>query len=240
MEQLAPGMSKCYIWMDFGCLDQDNLPPGEVKQFIEVIKCADCLFTPVYGTVEVKTNKVSNWYTEYCADAWNAENTGYVDRAWCRAEMLFGASVPIYTCPSARMDKFAGTLKLFISHGTRPHMLYGNREDRVLGLPTVLSPMEAAMFPKLNPTNGQVTNPNDRDKLAELVQALKPYVASAKQIAPVPALRNDLRQGRDTVKYPNGDIYTGDFVNGLKACAKGHMEYENGDIYDGEFVNGAF
>lgn len=237
MEQLAPGMTNCYIWMDFGCVDQDKLVCGEVRQFIEIIKCADCMFTPIYGTAEVKTNRVTNWYEEYKADAWNAEKTGYTSRAWCRAEMLFTATVPIYSCPESRKNKFAGDLHKFVANGARPHMLYGNREERACGLPTVLSPLDPALFSKMNPINGQMTNPDDRDRIKELVQALKPYAAVAQKNPSIAALRNDLRQGRDTKKYENGDVYTGEFVNDKRNTVKGNLVYANGDVYEGEFRN---
>jgi hypothetical protein len=44
-----------------------------------------------------------------------------------------------------------------------------------------------------------------------------------------------LHAAEQTVTYPNGDVYTGEFKNGLRH-GRGHMKYANGREYHGEWV----
>ena len=39
------------------------------------------------------------------------------------------------------------------------------------------------------------------------------------------------------IVYHNGDVYEGDWVDGLKE-GRGYYTWENGDVYEGEFKNG--
>ena len=38
MKVMAPGVKKCYLWLDFGCMDQDGNPAGELKQLDEIVR----------------------------------------------------------------------------------------------------------------------------------------------------------------------------------------------------------
>jgi radial spoke head protein 1 len=42
--------------------------------------------------------------------------------------------------------------------------------------------------------------------------------------------------GRGTANYPNGDSYSGEYVNGARR-GKGRYTYANGDVYEGDFEN---
>lgn len=50
---------------------------------------------------------------------------------------------------------------------------------------------------------------------------------------------NELRHpdGEGTMKYSDGKVYTGDWVDGVQQ-GQGRMQYNNNDIYDGEWSNG--
>jgi hypothetical protein len=48
MKTMASGMENCYIWLDFGCIDQDGNPAGELKMLDKIVQVCDCLFTPIY------------------------------------------------------------------------------------------------------------------------------------------------------------------------------------------------
>jgi hypothetical protein len=45
------------------------------------------------------------------------------------------------------------------------------------------------------------------------------------------------RTGKGKLKWPNGDVYEGDFVNGDRT-GKGKYTWSNGDVYEGDFVKG--
>ena len=43
---------------------------------------------------------------------------------------------------------------------------------------------------------------------------------------------NDDGIAHGIMRYANGNVYDGDFVNGKK-CGEGHMKYADGDVYVG-------
>lgn len=83
LARLAPGMSKAYIWLDFGCMDQDGNPAGELKQLDEIVRSCDCIFTPVADDAALPSS-YSNLYDDYHAAGWNGPQHGYINRCWCR------------------------------------------------------------------------------------------------------------------------------------------------------------
>eukprot|EP01041_Mallomonas_annulata_P004389 gene4389-8738_t len=54
MKFYAPGMTECYVWLDFACMDQDGNPAGELKQLDTIVQTADCIFTPSMTTMQWK------------------------------------------------------------------------------------------------------------------------------------------------------------------------------------------
>ena len=173
MKTFAPGMSACYIWLDFGCMDQDGDPAGELKQLDEIVRCSDCLFTPLAGEghLSIFYNSWSDIYQDYRADTWNADKFGYVNRGWCRVEMFFAANIPAVN-NSERVERLSQGLKTFVSRGVRPHFLYGTHERKENILPRLIPPMQNSYFEKYHPAKGEVSVPRDKVKIEELVQQL--------------------------------------------------------------------
>jgi hypothetical protein len=48
LKTLAPGMKECFLWCDYGCIDQSKDPAGELKQLDKIMELCDCVFTPIY------------------------------------------------------------------------------------------------------------------------------------------------------------------------------------------------
>jgi hypothetical protein len=48
LKVFAPGMKNCFLWLDYGCIDQNGDPAGELKQLDKIVEVCDCLLTPVY------------------------------------------------------------------------------------------------------------------------------------------------------------------------------------------------
>jgi hypothetical protein len=67
---LAPEMTEVYLWLDFGCIDQDGNPARELKQLDKIVLCCACLFTLLVGPASM-SSRVSNVYKEYGSSAWN-------------------------------------------------------------------------------------------------------------------------------------------------------------------------
>lgn len=256
MKNLAKGMVRCYVWLDFGCMDQDGNPAGELKQLDEIVRVSDCIFTPLYGVAELSTS-ISNIYEDYKLPAWNGDKFGYTSRGWCRVEMFYAANIPLATTSSERLSKLQAGLQHHVSNGVRPHLLYGSREDKGCP-PMILPPLQNSYFKILNPEGGHVSVDSDRSKISELVRFLQPYMKSV-QAGYVGEMRegkmhgrgvytdphgnvykgefkDDTRHGKGVYKDSNGNEYDGDWVDD-KWHGRGVFKYGSGDVYEGEFVN---
>ena len=87
----APYMERCYIWLDFGCINQDGDPAGELKQLDKIIQSCDFIFTPIvdpeYSNWEI-TDVWRGMLVAYNAPAWCRGPYVYLNRAWCRMVTL--------------------------------------------------------------------------------------------------------------------------------------------------------
>lgn len=129
----APEMLKCYIWVDFGCINQDGDPCGELKHLDLIIQSCDLILTAIvdsgWSSWE-KGNSTDGALADYKAEAWQE---GYLHRAWCRVEMLYSAYVPLRSHAGVkRNSKFRAALRTSLDAGRRAHMLYGTRESKTL------------------------------------------------------------------------------------------------------------
>lgn len=130
----APGMSQVYryILMDYGCINQDGNPAGELKQLDEIIRHCDLIFTPIFDEHPDAWDIPPGWinmYTQYLSPNWSSGKTyGYVNLGWCRVEMFYAANIPT-TNSLERIERFAAGLKYHhASNGVRPHVLYGSKD----------------------------------------------------------------------------------------------------------------
>jgi hypothetical protein len=75
-------MKNCFIWLDFGCMDQDGNPAGELKQLDMIMKIADCIFTPIVDPdwQQWELGNFKDIYEDYKAKNWNDGNFAYVNR----------------------------------------------------------------------------------------------------------------------------------------------------------------
>ena len=42
------------------------------------------------------SNGITNYFDEYKAKTWNSGDQAYLNRAWCRLEMIYAASIPLH------------------------------------------------------------------------------------------------------------------------------------------------
>jgi hypothetical protein len=174
---------KCYIWMDFSCIHQDQNPAGELEHLDDIIKYSDCLFTPI---VDENTSLWEYCHTnegdfyDYKATGWCQGEHSYIQRAWCRIEMFYAANIPLSKHVQTKLPKFRHGLKTALENQHRPHFLYGTRESRLSLNPIQLQPLckEYSFFEKYHPCRGSVSVASDVSKIKELVDELKPYLPS--------------------------------------------------------------
>lgn len=231
----ASGMRHCYIWLDFGCLNQDTDPTAEMGgRLNQVIGFCDCLFSPVYG-INTKSHYSAAYYDEYEVDAWNGQY-GYVNKAWCRLEMFCASNIPVIPNTMDRINKFQYGLRNHLSKGVRPHLLYGTNEIRENMQPKFLPPLQGIFYSKMNPMKGLLTNEDhDRPKIKLLVDLLKPYIKECRVGYTGDRNGNGLeKHGYGIYTYSSGAVYEGQWANDRKH-GHGVYTFADGDVYEGEF-----
>ena len=174
LNQLAPDMNECYLWIDYCCLDQTKSPALELGRLDKILACTDCMFTPIFEpdeTYDVHYD-VRNHYEEYRAKAWNRGSTAYMNRAWCRLEMIYSANTPFSGRleMDARVAKFRGGLRFNASKGRRPHFLYGSNESAMERPPILLPLLDTNQFETYHPKLGKYSFRTDKSTLDRLIK----------------------------------------------------------------------
>jgi hypothetical protein len=253
---MAPGMEKCYVWLDFGCIDQDGNPAGELKMLDKIVQISDCIFTPVYDA-NVDSwklpDQISDMYTEYASPAWVGHPYSYLNRCWCRIEMFYAANIPLFNPPPLmltngegdeaceippRHTKFAQGFAFHMKEGRRPHILYGSLEQRGYS-PFIMPPLQNSSFERFHPEKGFLSVESDRLVIKQLVEDIRPYMKQLKG-GYIGEVNDEGKQhGRGREINDAGEIYEGTFENGLRH-GYGKYVYPDGDHYEGGFKEGVY
>lgn len=160
----AADMKKCYIWLDYGCLNQDkDSITAYGSQLETIIGFSDCLFTPLLGKPKSlkngKKNKstdskpITDYYEEFNLRSWNGEE-GYLNYAWCRMDILCSSYIPIHSSSSSRIEKFQSKFRDLLSTGSRPHVLFSTRELEDESDPIILTHNFGDFISKFPPLKG--------------------------------------------------------------------------------------
>lgn len=238
---LAPGMTDCYVWIDYGCIDQDGDPAGELKQLDLIIQLCDVMFTPIFDKDPKAWDfpkTIHNYYDDYKSPSWNDSHlsASYLHRGWCRVEMFYAVNIPLLTDSEERRSKFTKGLLFHRSGGRRPHILYGSKEQSTKGAPKLLPPLSNSFFEKYHPEKGLVSKPSDTAIIQRLVQELLPFMKTVAE-GYSGETKDGQPHGKGRYIYGNGDLYEGEFKDG-KISGKGKFTFANGHMYDGEWVLG--
>jgi hypothetical protein len=178
LKVLAPRMKNCFLWLDYSCTDQNGDPAGELKQLDKIVEVCDCLLTPIYDEKHaswVMPTSGRSLFEDYQSTGWRGTNYSYINRGWCRAEMFYGANIPLKEDSSERKEKMKAGLLYQRSEGRRPHFLYGSK-DQLQVAPHTLEPLQNSVFEKCHPSIGHLTVALDREKIIQLVKVLEPYM----------------------------------------------------------------
>ena len=165
-------MSKCYIWLDFGCIDQDAAACDELKMLDKIVGVCDIILTNVHDTQDwtlPTSGLIGNWFEQYKSPAWNGSDYAYLNRGWCRVEMLYAANIPLENTSDARLVCFKAGLLSSAQVGRRPHLLYGTKEQKDVRNPIQLPPMQNFWFDDYNPVKGKLTKESDRANIQRQV-----------------------------------------------------------------------
>lgn len=203
--------------------------------FDDIMTSADCMFTPVDGEAANDPSDINNWYTDYSVDFWRAERTGYVNRSWCRLELLAAATVPVDASQPSRLGSFAGSLKHYVAHACRPHLLYSRMEELLAVDPIALPPLRFPQYSALDPRSGSVTIRGDQRTVDEVLASLKKKHFDPRPIGYFGESQDHQMHGQGVMKYESGSQYKGSFVKGRKH-GYGVFVYAKGNSYRGDWL----
>jgi len=241
----ASSMKNVYVWIDYGCINQNADPAGELKQLDKIVQACDLVLTIIADNYDNEWESwnlpisISNWFKEYEAKAWNDGQYAYLNRCWCRVEMMYAANVPLNEDTVDRSKHFTAGLLSAIKGNRRAHYLYGMKERMDIRPPISLPPLRNTFFDEYNPLTGSITKESDREKIIELIKVLQPYIDANKATIGYVGERNieGKMHGYGTYTYASGDVYIGEW-NDDKMNGNGTYTFSYGDVYFGEYKDG--
>jgi hypothetical protein len=261
----AGGLSNCYVWIDYSCLNQEDRPANEIIDvgLGRILETCDCIFTPLFDADSDAWSYPEIWrnkHEEYMSCSWRGNDSAYLNRAWCRMELFYNTVTPLSDQISlAKRSKFSSTLLHNHVEGKRPQFLYGSKEYTEEMLPLVVPPLALSFFESYHPMRGSMTYEADREIIEKLVSSLQEEIRSFEMASEangaviIPSYEdsesrgdvyegeflNNMMHGKGVFRYANGNIYEGDFYED-KRHGTGVFRYANGDLYEGNFYDGNF
>ena len=231
-----------FVWIDFASMNQDQDAAGELKQLKKIVQVCDLMLTPLvddnhqnWALVPTK----EGYLHDYKAAAWCDGTHAYLNRGWCRTEMLYAANVPVLKNTKDRILKFKNALAHAALQERRPHFLYGSKELNESKQPICLPPLQHSYLEKYNPIDGDLSFEDDRKKIQMLLTELQPDIDAKKlkvgYLGPVNVFRRPHGVGKEVLS--NGSIYEGNFVDGVKDGLGKYM-HVNGATYEGLYCRG--
>jgi hypothetical protein len=236
MNIYAPGFERCYIWLDYGCINQSADPAGELRQLDKIIGVCDCLFTPNYDADHASwdiPNLPRNPFDFDLSPGWRGNSFSYLNRGWCRVEMFYGANIPFVEDSENRRQKMKAGLLHHRSRGRRPQFVYGSKAKASRLQPASLPPLQNSYFDEYHPVMGNLSVASDKEKIIQLVRDLEPHMRRVN----VGIVFHDaaINEGKET--YPDGSVYVGQIMNN-KPHGYGKIEHADGDMYEGQHYDG--
>lgn len=240
-EKYASRVKHCYIWLDYSCLNQIDRSsiPRELKRFDQIMGCCDIVLTPIIGLVDQNFQE-EHEFQKIQSPLWNGGPQAYLNRAWCRVEMMYAAHVPPLKSSgsSPRHELFDGKLSQSCKINLRPHFLVSYQYEAELSLfktATVwrLCPLEGETFGQYNPLQGNLTEQSDEKTIKDLIDALynKFQIGYNGDVD-----RYNRPHGWGIQVDRRGGRYEGEFKNGARE-GKGKEITRNGEEYDGDWVD---
>jgi hypothetical protein len=224
------------VWIDFGCVDQDlENPAEELNELYDIIAQCDVLLTPVHDPEHAEWEPPSVWneyYKEYKAKAFQV----YWKRAWCAAEAMSAACMPVVPSASERGAAFRenGPIWVAVTQDRRPHIVYGTKESARKRQPMFFPPLLHSNLVKYDPAKMELTSEGDRGTIKKIVNGLRKHIKPLEVGWKGPTNAKGEPEGRGKYVYTSGFVYEGEWKDG-KRNGKGTLKYNNGSVYVGEF-----
>jgi hypothetical protein len=236
----APAHDDIWVWMDFGCINQNNNPAESCGILSDVIYFSDCILTPIIDDCADSWSYDPNNFdalTDYRSASFHRGSHAYLNRAWCRLEMFFASHLPVKVIGPRK--EVSTAMQLFTLNGIRPHFLFGSKESLEGGEPVVMNPMSKDLMDKYDPRRGQLTCPDDEAIIQKLVDNELSLLFKSEKPCYI-GERNNLLQkhGKGRTVEESGDIYEGEYYISKKH-GQGKMTWTNGDVYEGQWSHNA-
>lgn len=233
----APGFDEncCYIWFDYGCLNQNDCPAAELQSLDRIVRSSDIIFTPHYDDKNAFPTTFKSLYEGYKSPMWNGDLVhAYLNRPWCRVEMMYSTHISILKPEGNKRSRFVKAIQEIHGLDRRPHVLYVLKEK----IPNILHPLIGKFEKAFDPRSviDNLSYPTDRYKIERLMSEVN---LPRKKIIVGYTGEKDAegrRHGKGRMIYPDGGVYEGDWKNGVME-GKGKYIFTYGDIYEGDFRN---
>jgi hypothetical protein len=244
------GFENCFLWLDYGCVNQTNDPASELRHLDVIIRYCDILFTPIVDPPTfVMPRMIRNWYTDFASPQWE----DYLNRAWCRIEMFYGTHLDLWDSSAERLDKFKKGLKEILIGGRRGHFLFPQSRT----FPFVLYPFQDYYLEQFRPSEGALTNRHDQRLIEDLENSVQVRSSRSSYVG---GTLHGQKHGKGILVDRTGDKFVGNWVHdyfegqGTQFCPDGNSDsgewkrgslngfgtrtFMDGSSYTGHFRNG--
>ena len=236
-----PDIEEVYVWIDYGCINQDASACLELKMLDKIMGACDIMLTTIHEENWSREwwdniDTISDWFKQYGSPDWNQGDHAYLSRAWCLVEMMYASNIPLLESSSKRLSLFRAGLLTCIQQNRRPHLLMGTNEAKLKMGPVMLPPMRDTWFDQHNPVNGKLSVEADRVAIRRLVEE-----ANVQRVQEgYEGERNAAgkRHGQGVSRYADGNVYEGEIKDG-KRHGQGVLTGPDGSIlHNGEWRDG--
>jgi hypothetical protein len=231
------GVSKVYLWLDYGCIDQDASACLELKMLDKIIASCDMVLTPIHDKGlgdwfdEILKKGVTNWFDQYGSPAWKEGMHSYLNRGWCRVEMMYATNIPLMESSPERLSKLSPLLRQ-----RRVKVIYGSNEQKRNMQPVVLPPMNNSWFDMYTPECGKLTKESDRVHVKLLVDAIRGSIERTDAKYEGEYNEEGKRHGKGKYTFADGRVYEGDWKDDMRN-GRGRITYSSGYIFEGNWNN---
>ena len=225
------------IWIDFGCVDQDlENPAEELNELHEIIAQCDVVLTPVHDPEHAEWEYPElGWtdhYKQYQAKAFQV----YWSRAWCAAEAMSAACMPVVPSAMERGAAFreGGAVWAAVTQDRRPHIVYGTKESAERRPPLFFPPLLHSNLAKYDPAKMELTSEKDRGTIKKIAEGLRKHIKPLEGGWKGPRNGKGEAHGQGTYVFADGNVYEGEYKDGKKH-GRGTFKFASGGVYEGEY-----
>ena len=114
MTVLAPGMDYCYLWIDCTCTVSSS--EAAVPPYEEILRMTDILLTPMYDSSVPNEAKKKD---AYIAKPWSHGPEAYLNRSWCRLEILMALATTMADSSPLRRSRLSAAFLYILDRKKR-------------------------------------------------------------------------------------------------------------------------